>query len=160
MSSGRNTTSLRIILASPDTSIMASFLSLSAVSFLGILSHRYYFIHGEHHSASPRIVQVYIAALMILYLTYRSLGTRENHSPVVATTRVTATYLVSLFSSIAVYRLFFHKTKRIPGPTLAKITKLYHVFNAIDTKQYLWLDGLKKKYGDFVRTGERSRKET
>ena len=52
------------------------------------------------------------------------------------------------------YRLFFHRVKGIPGPLLARITKLYHVYYALDTKQYLWLDGLNRRYGDFVRTGE------
>jgi hypothetical protein len=132
---------------------MHSAFSLSAVALLGVLSHRCYFIYGEHHDKSPRIAQFYFIAFMSLYFACRALGTGDNDTPLRTTTRIVATYLVSLFSSIAVYRLFFHEIKGIPGPTLARLTKLYHVFNATDAKQYLWLDKLTKKYGDFVRTG-------
>jgi hypothetical protein len=133
---------------------MHSAFSLSAVALLGVLSHRCYFIYGEHHDKSPRIAQFYFIAFTSLYFACRALGTGDNDTPLRTTTRIVATYLTSLFSSIAVYRLFFHEIKGIPGPTLARLTKLYHVFNATDAKQYLWLDELKKKYGDFVRTGK------
>jgi hypothetical protein len=135
---------------------MHSFFSLSGIALLGILSHRCYFIYGEHHDSSPRIARFYFLAFLSLYVACRTLGTGENETPGRTTTRIAATYFTSLFSSIAIYRLFFHEIKGIPGPTLARLTKLCHVYNATDAKQYLWLDKLHKKYGDFVRTGKSS----
>lgn len=133
---------------------MHSLISYSLVSILGILTHRCYFIYGEHHDSSPRIAKVYFAIILSLYLTCRALGSGENSTALATTTRVAGVYFLSLFLSIAAYRLFFHKFKGIPGPILARLTKLYHVYNAADSKQYIWLDGLNKKYGDFVRTGK------
>ena len=135
---------------------MDSLLLLSTASVLGVLSHHCYFKHGEHHTAAPRIAQIFLVAFISLYLIFRNLGTGRNTTPFAAATCIAGAYAVSLFSSIVIYRLFFHKIKGIPGPLLARVTKLYHVFYALDTKQYLWLDGLEKKYGDFVRTGKSS----
>lgn len=132
---------------------MHPFFPLSVVSLLGVLTHRCYFIHGEHHDSSPQIARAYSLLFLALYITFRALGTGENDTPIAATTRIAATYLTSLFSSIAAYRLLFHEIKGIPGPILARLTKLYHVYHAADARQYLWFDKLHKRYGDFVRTG-------
>ncbi len=64
-----------------------------------------------------------------------------------------ATYFGSLFFSIVVYRVFFHRTRHFPGPKLAAVSKFYHTLHATDSRQHLFLDRLHKQYGDFVRTG-------
>jgi hypothetical protein len=61
---------------------------------------------------------------------------------------------VSLAASIAVYRLFFHRLRSFPGPWGAKLSRFYAVSLASKDLQYhLELQNLRKKYGDFVRTG-------
>jgi hypothetical protein len=131
---------------------MYTLFSLSVFALSGIVSHRCYFIYGEHHDTSPRIAQVYFIALVSLYLVCRDLSS-EDDSPLAATALRAGSYFVSLFSSIAVYRLFFHPIRAIPGPFWARLSKLYHVFNAT-AKQYLWLEKLHHRYGDFVRMCE------
>jgi len=142
-------------------------LLLGLASLLGVSSHLCYFIHGEHHAAAPRIAQFYTVAFVGLYVIFRALApaatnaatsstdsSKTTTTPLAAAVCVAGAYGVSLWASMLVYRLFFHRVKGIPGPLLARITKLYHVYYALDTKQYLWLDGLNRRYGDFVRTGE------
>ncbi|KAK8135353.1 hypothetical protein PG984_003293 [Apiospora sp. TS-2023a] len=67
--------------------------------------------------------------------------------------RITASYLSSLCTSIIVYRLFFHATSSFPGPKLAGVTKLWHVFHTLDSKNFSFLQRLHLEYGPVVRTG-------
>ncbi|KAH8594231.1 putative benzoate 4-monooxygenase cytochrome P450 [Bisporella sp. PMI_857] len=127
-----------------------SYLLLLGISVLGVITHRCYFIYGEFHEKSPQIVKAYFLAFLGVYFAFHTL---EHDAPLAAAGLIVGTYAVSLYSSIIIYRLFFHELKGIPGPTLAKITKLYHFFNALDCKQCLWMDKLHKQYGDYVRTG-------
>ncbi|KAL1962758.1 hypothetical protein VTN77DRAFT_9212 [Rasamsonia byssochlamydoides] len=61
-----------------------------------------------------------------------------------------------LFASIAIYRLFFHRLRRFPGPWGAKLSRFYAMGLASKSLQYhLELEKMHRKYGDFVRTGPR-----
>ena len=65
-----------------------------------------------------------------------------------------AVYHASLITSIVAYRLSpFHPLARYPGPLLAKVTKLYHVWIVSRGKQHLHLTRLHEQYGDIVRMG-------
>lgn len=58
-----------------------------------------------------------------------------------------------LFSMI-VYRLFFHRLRRFPGPLGARITKFYSASVAAKTVQYhKAVAQMHEEYGDFIRTG-------
>lgn len=61
---------------------------------------------------------------------------------------------IGLASSIATYRLLFHRLRSFPGPWGAKISRFYAVNLASKGLQYhLELKKLHDQYGDFVRTG-------
>lgn len=59
-------------------------------------------------------------------------------------------------SSIAVYRILFHRCKKFPGPFGAKLSRFYAAsLSAKDVKYYKELAKMHEQYGDFVRTGRR-----
>ncbi|MCJ1455714.1 hypothetical protein MMC28_006070 [Mycoblastus sanguinarius] len=62
-------------------------------------------------------------------------------------------YAGSIFGSMTIYRTLFHRLRGFPGPIFAKVTKLWHVAQVLDSKNYLYLSRLHRNYGDFVRTG-------
>ncbi|KAJ6037101.1 cytochrome P450 [Penicillium herquei] len=63
---------------------------------------------------------------------------------------------LGLTLSILIYRAFFHRLGRFPGPWAAKLSRLSTVKRAIKRTQYhLDLQEMHEKYGDFVRTGPR-----
>ncbi|KAK2591112.1 hypothetical protein QQS21_011200 [Conoideocrella luteorostrata] len=76
-------------------------------------------------------------------------------SLVAAALLTSATYLVSLFTSILFYRIFFHQLTKFGfnGPLHMRTSKLWHVWHCRKSQNHLFLDDLNKKYGDFVRTG-------
>ncbi|KAJ5931968.1 hypothetical protein N7516_006457 [Penicillium verrucosum] len=47
----------------------------------------------------------------------------------------------------------FHRLKHFPGPKLAAVTKLWHVWKCRDSRGHLVLQEWYEKYGEFVRTG-------
>ena len=76
-------------------------------------------------------------------------------SALVASGGICSTYLSGLFASIIVYRTMLHPLRHFPGPTLAHVSKLWHVVHCLDSKNHLLLETLHQRYGDFVRTGAR-----
>ncbi|KIX94699.1 uncharacterized protein Z520_09745 [Fonsecaea multimorphosa CBS 102226] len=126
----------------------------AAGTVLGVVSHLAYFIHGEHHRQA---FQYFVA-----FFTFPVIATAAQQLalgiPFVAAVQQTtifyATYLTGLYSSVFLYRAFFHRLHSFPGPFGAKISKLWHVWNVAPTiKNYKFLTRMHQKYGTFVRTG-------
>lgn len=133
----------------------STLLLLAAGALSGLAIHRSYFIHGEWHIQAPRIVRCYSCVLVLLisgkvyhHASHHLVWFDELLLGFLA-------HLVSLLSSIVTYRVFFHRLTQegFPGPLAARITKLWHVWQARDSKNHVVLDRLHAKYGDFVRTG-------
>lgn len=118
-----------------------------------MLAHLGIFIRGEWHLRAPNIVATHASALIIgpfLWAFYASLPVS---SCFLAFSTLFLIYIIGLFGSISVYRLFFHRLRHFPGPRLAGLTKLWHAYQCRDSRNYLVLDNLHNKYGTFVRTG-------
>ncbi|KAJ5125658.1 hypothetical protein N7526_007835 [Penicillium atrosanguineum] len=107
---------------------------------LGIAMHLNVFIHGEWHVRAPQIVLYHLA-----YFAF--------HSFLVKAHWIIPGYIIGLFSSITIYRIFFHRLRHFPGPIWASITKIWHAWQARHRTNYLVLERLHNQYGDFVRTG-------
>lgn len=64
-------------------------------------------------------------------------------------------FFVTLASSVTLYRISpFHPLTRYPGPLLAKVSKLWHIWKSWDGKQHLYIQALHNKYGDIIRIGK------
>src|ERR1700759_4536365 len=101
---------------------------------LGVLSHWAYFIRGEHHLQALRY---FIAALTFPTLAVVSLVSLSVPLLVAVkqTTVLYTTFFTGLYSSVFVYRVFFHPLRSFPGPFGAKVSKLWHaaqVFHRVD----------------------------
>ena len=120
----------------------------------GLLSHVCYFVRGEHHVAAPTLLKTYIVLAIVIVSFEFKTGGLGLIDAALATLVVCSSYASSIFASMLVYRLFFHPLRHFPGPLLARISKLYHAWQVRKSDQYIFLDQLRQKYGDFVRTGE------
>ncbi|KAJ5305867.1 cytochrome P450 [Penicillium antarcticum] len=119
----------------------------------GILAHQLIFIHGEWHLKGPRVVVLHIAIATSLYSASLFLCPDSRKNNVNRVTYSVICYYLSLPSSIGVYRIFFHRLKQFPGPKLAALTKLWHVWKCRDSRGHLVLQSWYEQYGEFVRTG-------
>jgi hypothetical protein len=68
-----------------------------------------------------------------------------------STPLVVASTTVALISYIVVYRLFFHPLSSIPGPRLARTTRLWLVWHTRKGKNHILMPALHKRYGPIVR---------
>ncbi|PSR76875.1 benzoate 4-monooxygenase cytochrome P450 [Coniella lustricola] len=116
---------------------------------LGITVHHGILIRGEWHLYPASIVISHLIGFAAYHLSQNYYG----HQSWYLTALPAIAYLAALFSSITIYRLFFHRLRMFPGPRLAAVSKLWHVWMCRNSRGHLVLDALHKKYGPFVRTG-------
>ena len=121
----------------------------------GILSHNLIFIRNEHHIQAPQLFRFFLLLSLLLFAGEARIWALSNPGQAARTSAfIVLSYTGSLFTSIAIYRLFFHKLRNFPGPIGARVSKFWHVGKLLGQPNFRVLDELHQQYGDFVRTGE------
>lgn len=110
-------------------------------ALLGLILHHVVFIHGEWHVRAPEILVYHL-----VYFGGLLMATAHG-------CWVIAGYLIALYSSIIIYRVYFHRLSHFPGPKWARVTKIWHAWQSRHRQNFLVLSELHRQYGDFVRTG-------
>jgi hypothetical protein len=128
-----------------------------AAGLAGSTSHLALFIRGEWDGASSTLAAYYMAteALVLAIISRQlELGTWTVLSRFFA---LNLGYFLGLFSSIIIYRAFFHPLRSFPGPPLAKLSTLWSIKETVhDFRFHLTVDDAHRKYGDFVRIRKHS----
>ncbi|KAF7363917.1 hypothetical protein MSAN_01049800 [Mycena sanguinolenta] len=126
---------------------MDSLLVLAWAAALGLVNH--FFFH-RYEPSSANIPFLLLAVQPVALLTF--IG-----GPATSFAQLCGCYVVflgSLCLSITVYRLSpCHPLAHYPGPTLAKVTKLWDMWKVSQGYRYLYYKELHDKYGPHVRTG-------
>ena len=125
-----------------------------ATAIAGPVSHYGIWIHGEWDGRFHRLVpSISLAQLLMLCLLYWS-----GHGLIPSVgilSLLNISYVMPLFLSITVYRLFLHPTRLYQGPFWARLSAWWRV-NAFlngDQRAYAVTDDLHQRYGDIVRAG-------
>lgn len=128
-------------------------LGLGALA--GLVAHNGLFKYYEWHVHAPGIVMAHASILSLSLIGSIYCGETESITLLQNSLLVGLSYCASLFTSIAVYRLFFHRLTYagFPGPIPARLSKLWHVWACRTSQNHLVLADLHRKYGDFIRTG-------
>ena len=125
---------------------------------VGILSHNLIFIRNEHHIHAPQLFRFFLLLFLLLFIGEARVWALSDSGQAAKTSAlILISYGTSLFTSIAIYRVFFHKLRNFPGPIGARVSKLWHVGKLLGRPNFKVLDDLHQQYGDFVRTGEHFR---
>jgi hypothetical protein len=120
---------------------------------LGVASHLGYFIHGEHHMQSTRILAFFIIVPLVLFV----IASRyTDGDPYLEAGKVTAfatgSYFTALSISIVIYRVFFHPLRNFPGPFSARLSKVTHMLQiAKNSRNFSLAEQMFERYGEFVR---------
>jgi hypothetical protein len=121
----------------------------------GALSHWTYFIHGEHHVQAPHLLGISMASPILICLGIWKFTSLDAPQAAILAAKLVGSYSTALWSSILLYRVFFHRLRAFPGPWMAKTSKLWHVWKlAPRSDNFRQLDKLHREYGDYVRTGK------
>jgi hypothetical protein len=124
-----------------------------ALAVAGITFHLGYFIKGEHHMNALFLFRTAITLCLLLYSTEVCMYGMTPSRALVDTTTLVLAFTIPLFTSIACYRLCFHRLRGFPGPSMAALSKMWHCWQARHSRNHLVLEKLHKQYGTFVRTG-------
>lgn len=120
----------------------------------GPISHHLIWIRCEWDAIFYKITAAALVFQPLALLLLR-FGGAHLVTSLVALSVLQTSYLVSLFTSIAIYRLFFHSTGKFPGPFWARLWQWWKVYQfAKSEKPYGIVHELHQKYGDVVRIGQ------
>jgi tryprostatin B 6-hydroxylase len=122
--------------------------------FLGLFTWALYWNRGEHHLWTVQYVQ-----LAFLFPILGAIG----GSILLGISRTEAlrlclaaegAYVTAVWANMLVYRAFFHRLHRFPGPFTWKLSKLVQAYRNRNFENYKIVDELHKQYGEYVRTGK------
>lgn len=145
------------VMSAPGLIAASSMPRLAGVSFvLGIAFH--HVIKGfEIDNKAWQLIASYLSVLGVLL--YAQVGELGVLAAAVRTVAAASAFDAGLVGSLLLYRGFFHRLHRFPGPFPAKLSRFYATRNAarnlqanVDTQR------LHERYGDFVRVGTFAKK--
>ncbi|QGA22244.1 hypothetical protein EYB26_009960 [Talaromyces marneffei] len=132
---------------------------LATASATGIALHLFFFKIVEVDKRPVSTTAAFIAAYPLIFITLPSISDEYNGIfwRLFISSLTWSCLVISLFSSILIYRAFFHPLKGFPGPFNARLSKFWSLKKVVDSKLRWWkiLDRLHEQYGDYVRTGPR-----
>ncbi|KIW88830.1 uncharacterized protein Z519_10314 [Cladophialophora bantiana CBS 173.52] len=117
-----------------------------------------------HHSIRPIEIDNRVWTLLILFsgfntaafFGYAFVGQHGILAGALRLFIVDGAFLVGVYGSIAIYRLFFHRLRKFPGPWGAKLSRFWALKRSMKKVQFNYeVEALHKQYGDFVRIGPR-----
>ncbi|KAL4801865.1 cytochrome P450 [Aspergillus unguis] len=125
-------------------------------AFLGVLSHVSLFRTLPVDDYMYSLLGFYAATIVAITAASFYLTTFSILQTLLRVGSIASAFNLGLFVSIAIYRLFFHRLRRFPGPWLSKLTRFYDTYLAGKNVQYHEeVAKMHAKYGDFFRTGPR-----
>jgi tryprostatin B 6-hydroxylase len=129
---------------------------ISILSFVsGVLLHLLVFSRNEWDRHAPRVFLTFWLAASSIFVSL-TLGWRYRLGEALGATSVLgSSHLAGLFTSMIIYRVFFHPLKSFSGPIGARVTAFWITKQNIpDMTFYRTLPKLHDQYGDFVRIRE------
>ncbi|KIW05638.1 uncharacterized protein PV09_03509 [Verruconis gallopava] len=123
---------------------------------LGLSTHLF-LAHGEpDYQFHIFIMFWFFVYISFSYLLVASGSMATLSQALSATASFYAIYFGTLFTSIVIYRAFFHRLRKYPGPFMARITNFYNVALTVPKIRYfVEVEKIHKRYGDYVRLGPR-----
>jgi len=123
----------------------------------GASAHVLYFNRGEHHLHGSRYLQAVLASFPIIavVLLRARYGERPDGLLLASTDsiKLISSYLLGIYSSLMVYRLFLHPLNRFPGPFGARFSSIWLSWRVRKGDAYKQVAALHAQYGPFVRVG-------
>ncbi|KAI1742715.1 cytochrome P450 [Xylaria scruposa] len=127
-------------------------LTLFAALAAGVISYLTFF-RGEHHMYGPRYVLIAILTLATHLIAQPHFFQVNNQVAALQTFYLAASYFGGLYSSLVIFRLFFHPLKRFPGPLGFKVSSAWFATYLVKRDAFRQLLKLHQKHGDFLRIG-------
>ncbi|KAF9254840.1 cytochrome P450 [Marasmius fiardii PR-910] len=137
---------------------MSCFLDeMIACILLAVANHAFFHRHEPTRSTLGLTILVLAVQPLLLFLAfsfYSSVSASALYQLLPKLLRICVNFYLSLACSIVLYRVSpFHPLAKVPGPTLAKMSKLWGLWACWTGRQHLINKELHDKYGPVVRVG-------
>jgi hypothetical protein len=119
---------------------------------VGVLGHVLYFNRGEHHLYSMKYFLAHVSAIGLM-LSGPLVGGQKFEYSCNQVLLLALSYFTGLYSSLFLYRVFFHPLNQFPRPIAARWTSLWFSYQSREGRAHKKVLELHKQYGDFVRIG-------
>ncbi|KAK2753551.1 hypothetical protein FQN54_007328 [Arachnomyces sp. PD_36] len=122
----------------------------------GVTLHNLIYRVGEWDTTSLSLL---LSHILVLTAGSVSLGLLRSYTEIEVTIapygfcRLCFYHLVGVYSSMLVYRAFFHRLRKFPGPFLARLSTFYLTSLSSDLHLNWEVEKLHKQYGDYLRLG-------
>ena len=126
---------------------------ISVAAALGVLSHVAYFNRGEHHMLGNTYLGTFLLSCAASVAALVNFQSYNISTALTVTSSFAATYLLGLYTSLLIYRLFLSPLNKFPGPWQAKIAGIWLTSQLGNFDSYLFFERLHQKYGKYVRIG-------
>jgi hypothetical protein len=122
---------------------------------VGIVTHFVLLKHVELEIYLFQFLGASILSFLVLIYYHSSKGDTSATASSAQGVAETICFVTGIFSSMAIYRLFFHRIHKFPGPFWAKLTRFYALrLSAKNVQYHVELERMHEKYGEFIRTGK------
>ena len=133
-------------------------ISLSAyvydvAAILGVLSHIVYFRRGEHHKETLPYLQLFAASIPLSALALAHFLHFTYAQALLRALCIVGSFLGGVWTSMIIYRAFFHRLNKFPGPWPLKLTKFCQFVSTWRLDAFRRSYRQHQKFGNFVRTG-------
>lgn len=137
------------------TSKMEATELFAVAAGLGIVAHLCFFRRFEVDTHPLLIAVCFSAAPSAVRETLSTYFQQYAHITTRTSVVTVGCFVLSLWTSMLLYRAFFHPLKTFPGPRPAKLSKIWAFVQTAKTglKWYQVDEALHQEYGDYVRTG-------
>jgi len=102
---------------------------------------------------APVLLKVYVVLSILTFLVVMAHRDEALIESFKWTITIISSYAGAIFASMVVYRKYFHRLRNFPGPWIAGVTKFWHIYQCLDSKNHLLLQRSHQQYGTFIRTG-------
>lgn len=127
---------------------------LGACFAAGIFLHLAIFRRGEWDAHSFTLLEVTATVQVLLSLFAHEVFSESMVCAVQHALIWASSAIAGLYTSIVLYRAFFHRLRHFPGPFAARLSQLYMTWTSYHKGQiYEDVRALHATYGDYVRVG-------
>ena len=133
--------------------IPLSACAYGVAAVLGVLSHIVYFRRGEHHKETLPYLQLFAASIPLSALALAHFLHFTYTQAILCAICIIGSFLGGIWTSMIIYRAFFHRLNKFPGPWPLKLTKFSQLVSTWSLDAFRRAYRQHQKFGNFVRTG-------
>ena len=125
----------------------------AVAGIFGVLSHIGYFRRGEHHKETLPYLQLFAASIPLIALALAHFLHFTYAQALLSALCIVTSFLGGVWTSMIIYRAFFHRLNKFPGPWPLKLTKFCQLVSTWRLDAFRRSYRQHQKFGNFVRTG-------